>query len=148
MDQEQNKTVRPQNRSGTLEDSEDELEEEDMKADIKEPSPTSTSHVSSLSVKVEEFSKSPSVNTSLSRVVNSSSASLATSDRTVAPEIPVSNSTRSKLCKCMKKQPEEGIFQTGFFFLSCECVTLLCNPLNGRLFASFLSGLFLFLLKL
>ncbi|KAK2556712.1 hypothetical protein P5673_021265 [Acropora cervicornis] len=95
MDQEQNKTVRPQNRSGTLEDSEDELEEEDMKADIKEPSPTSTSHVSSLSVKVEEFSKSPSVNTSLSRVVNSSSASLATSDRTVAPEIPVSNSTRT-----------------------------------------------------
>ncbi|XP_074610988.1 uncharacterized protein LOC141865554 isoform X1 [Acropora palmata] len=105
MDQEQNKTVRPQNRSGTLEDSEDELEEEDMKADIKEPSPTSTSHVSSLSVKVEEFSKSPSVNTSLSRVVNSSSASLATSDRTVAPEIPVSNSTRSKLSTSI---PVEG----------------------------------------
>lgn len=116
MDQEQNKTVRPQNRSGSLEDSEDALEQEDMKSDIKEPSPTSTSHVSSLSLTVEEFSKSPSVNTSLSRVFNSSSASVATSDRTVASEIPVSNSTRSELCKCMKKQPEEGIFQTGIYF--------------------------------
>ena len=116
MGQEQNETVRPQNRSGSLEDSEDALEQEDMKSDIKEPSSTSTSHVSSLSVKVEEFSKSPSVNTSLSRVVNSSSASVATSDRTVASEIPVSNSTRSKLCKCIKKQPEEGIFLTGIYF--------------------------------
>lgn len=116
MGQEQNETVRPQNRSGSLEDSEDELEQEDMKSDIKEPSPTSTGHVSSLSVKVEEFSKSPSVNTSLSRVVNSTSASVATSDRTAASEIPVSNSTRSKLCKCVTKQPEEGIFQTGIYF--------------------------------
>ncbi|XP_044164178.1 uncharacterized protein LOC114963105 isoform X2 [Acropora millepora] len=105
MGQEQNETVRPQNRSGSLEDSEDELEQEDMKSDIKEPSPTSTSHVSSLSVKVEEFSKSPSVNTSLSRVVNSTSASVATSDRTAASEIPVSNSTRSKLSTSI---PVEG----------------------------------------
>lgn len=105
MGQEQNETVRPQNRSGSLEDSEDALEQEDMKSDIKEPSPTSTSHVSSLSLTVEEFSKSPSVNTSLSRVVNSSSASVATSDRTVASEIPVSNSTRSKLSTSI---PVEG----------------------------------------
>lgn len=109
MDQVQNKTVRPQNSSGNPEDTKDELEQEEMKSGIKEPSPTSTSHFSSLSMKVEEFSKSPSVNTSLSRVVNSS-ASLVTSDRTVASEIPVSNSTRSKLCKCTKKQPEEGFF--------------------------------------
>lgn len=109
MDQVQNKTVRPQNSSGNPEDTKDELEQEEMKSGIKEPSPTSTSHFSSLSMKVEEFSKSPAVNTSLSRVVNSS-ASLVTSDRTLASEIPVSNSTRSKLCKCMKKQPEEGIF--------------------------------------
>lgn len=104
MDQVQNKTVRPQNSSGNPEDTKDELEQEAMKSGIKEPSPTSTSHFSSLSMKVEEFSKSPSVNTSLSRVVNSS-ASLVTSDRTVASEIPVSNSTRSKLSTSI---PVEG----------------------------------------
>ena len=145
----QNITVMPQNRSGSPKDTKGELEQEGMKSDIKEPSQNSTSHVSSLSAKVGELSKTPSVNTSLPPVVKSSSTSLAISNRTVASEVPASNSIQSKLCKCIKKQPEKGIcFNWKFFFLFLWMFSPLCDPINSQLSASFLFEFVLFMLKL